>query len=422
MRESLRFKLRALVAVIALALAAARTARADTTWVEGESAFKQGNLLTPPLRILDLADASSGSYIEVAPGNNSQATPPATGIASYPLFVANAGTYRIWARVIAPDTSGDSFWVRVNGGAWIKWNGIPLGNSWHWAQVKAEGASEPATFSLGNGNFDLLEVAYREDGAKLDVMVVTDDATFNPTSPPGGVPPAPQVAVPFGRGSARVNWSEVPGVASYTISRRLGQETNFTPIATGVVGHVFTQAGLPTDGSQVCYRVQGESSSGLGGAAEQCGIPNIFMYTTDVARTSLTSPMRITDTFTVSVIPGNNSPNAPPAAGRALYYFQTPLSTQLKVWGGVIAPDTSSDSFWVRMDGGTWYKWNNIRPLVNCFGFADVHDSDNGDRTVIFAVQPGSHTLEFAYREDGTELTGLVVWDDLTSRTPDCSD
>jgi hypothetical protein len=37
--------------------------------------------------------------------------------------------------VIAPDTAHDSFWVKMDGESWIKWNGIPLGTSWHPAYV-----------------------------------------------------------------------------------------------------------------------------------------------------------------------------------------------------------------------------------------------------------------------------------------------
>src|SRR3954453_23096221 len=145
-------------------VASVGAARAETVQIEAEGRQPLGSMtgmtaglyITSPLMIKDSAPASSGSYIEVVPGNNSLASPPVgEGIARYNFHVATSGTYRIWARVMAPTTSEDSFCIRMNNlqrtefgspqvsstGAWIKWNGIPLGSAWHWVLVKQEGAA-----------------------------------------------------------------------------------------------------------------------------------------------------------------------------------------------------------------------------------------------------------------------------------------
>src|SRR5689334_14642149 len=68
---------------------------------------------------------------------------------------------------------------------------------------------------------------------------------------------------------------------------------------------------------------------------------------------TISSPLRI-DTASlasggafIQVTPGNNSTAAAPTSGQASYAFSVPTSGTYKVWGRVIAPTTSDDSFWV---------------------------------------------------------------------------
>jgi hypothetical protein len=100
-------------------------------WIEAESGS-----ITFPMQVGTDAAASGGSYIAVAGGNNSNSSPPTTGVATYNFNVTAAGTHKVWARVIAPTTSDDSFWMRMDGGAWIRWNEVSLGSSWHWDDLR----------------------------------------------------------------------------------------------------------------------------------------------------------------------------------------------------------------------------------------------------------------------------------------------
>jgi hypothetical protein len=151
-----------------------RGATASTSlWPEAESAS-----ITAPMQTASDATASGGSYITVAAGNNSQAAPPTTGIATFTFTLTDAGTYKVWGRVICPADTDDSFWVRVDGGTWINWNNITLGATWHWYDV--HNGTAVATFSLGAGSHTL-EIAYREDGAKLDRLLITNDLALTPS-------------------------------------------------------------------------------------------------------------------------------------------------------------------------------------------------------------------------------------------------
>ncbi len=83
--------------------------------------------------------------------------------------------------MIAPTVEDDSFWVRMDGGSWIRWNEVALGSSWHWDEAHNSDAGDAVvTFNLAAGSHTLT-FAYREDGARLDRLLITNDTTFIPS-------------------------------------------------------------------------------------------------------------------------------------------------------------------------------------------------------------------------------------------------
>lgn len=123
----------------------------------------EAGVVTAPMQIVD------GTYVTVAPGNNSKTSAPATGHDTLTFTVPEAGTYAVWAKVIAANDGDDSFWVRTDSGAWTNWNGIPLGTSWHWAKT-------PLSVNLTAGTHTVT-FAYREDGARLDQVALSNGPT-----------------------------------------------------------------------------------------------------------------------------------------------------------------------------------------------------------------------------------------------------
>ncbi|MBL3657191.1 extracellular catalytic domain type 1 short-chain-length polyhydroxyalkanoate depolymerase [Fulvivirga sediminis] len=111
--------------------------------------------------------SSNNGYVSVAQGNNSlSSAPDANGRITYSFNVAESGAYTLWGRVTAPSPDDDSFWVQVDGGSWLNWNGIaPGSNSWTWDDV--------SSYNLSSGNHTLT-IGYREDGALLDKLYITN--------------------------------------------------------------------------------------------------------------------------------------------------------------------------------------------------------------------------------------------------------
>ena len=129
-------------------------------------------------KIKDDIGGTSGSYITVRSGYNSTNSPPGSyGIVEYDFTVNESGNYRVWGRVIAPSGNSDSFWVMMDNGSWIRWNEIQSSSDWVWDEVHdADNGNQVVNFFLSAGSHTL-KIAYREDGTKLDKLIITGEAT-----------------------------------------------------------------------------------------------------------------------------------------------------------------------------------------------------------------------------------------------------
>src|SRR5215510_7049904 len=98
----------------------------------------------------------------------------------------------------------------------------------------------------------------------------------------------------------------------------------------------------------------------------------------------------------VTIQPGNNSTTSPPTntAGHITFTFNVSQSGTYRLNARVLGPTANDDSFWVRMDGGSWVMWNNW--------FTSVWAWKQFPNT--FNLGAGSHTLTIAFREDGAQL------------------
>jgi hypothetical protein len=420
--------------VVSCGLAAAGRARADIVFIEaeGRAISTRDVSITSPFLVKDDAAASQGRYLTVASGFNSQAAPPTfEGVASYHFNVGTPGAYRIWARVIAPTRSDDSFWVRMEkrdnpASVLVRWNDIEPGSNWHWALVVPDGSTVPAEFNLEAGDHQL-EVSYREDGAKVDVFVVTNDLTFNPKAPPGTAPAvsgdsgtslASMIAV-GSRSGMKLMWSEVPGARSYTVRRITfdpvtGDEVK-TPFRTGLANHAFSST------SASCFDVIAIFDDGTFREPPfgECAGLQYQQTFLDTASLSFTPPMELINDSEGGAAPGTpDSLNAPPAHGRIRFDFEVGGAAKLQLWFVAIAPDKDHDSFWARMDDGAWIKWNNIKP-----GCGRVSNSNAGGAPVTFSVAGGSHRFELANRETGTRIDSIFfITDDLNATASICDD
>ena len=139
----------------------------EVFWLEAECAQVGSRWTT-----VSNSGASGTEYV-VVNGRNSTSTPPTDEQANrvrFTLIGAAAGDYRLLARIDAPSGLDDSYWVRVNGGSWYKWfSGIRQRAGFQWNEL-------PQRFTLREG-LNTVDFAYREDGARLDKLLMTTGAT-----------------------------------------------------------------------------------------------------------------------------------------------------------------------------------------------------------------------------------------------------
>jgi|GEM_PF-149723 len=118
--------------------------------------------------ILNDAQASNGKYVTVKSGTQSLNSAP-TDSSAYiiiPFSVDSAGSYSVYARLNDPSFDDDSYWVKMDAGAFEMDNGL-VTSGWEWLKFN--------DYTLAEGEHTIT-IAYREDGAKLDKICVTNSA------------------------------------------------------------------------------------------------------------------------------------------------------------------------------------------------------------------------------------------------------
>jgi hypothetical protein len=103
----------------------------------------------------------------------------------------------------------------------------------------------------------------------------------------------------------------------------------------------------------------------------------------------------------ITVQPGNNSTDTPPLSvnGQVSYSFTINNAGTYNLWARLRTPSASDDSYWIKIDNGSWIAWNNI-PTSTVWNW-NYFQSTN--------LQVGSHTLYVAYREDGTDMDKIYM-------------
>jgi hypothetical protein len=146
-------------------------------WIESEN----GEVYAP-MQITSDDQASNGSYVWVPSGSGTG------GYAVYTLEILKSGEYVIWGRVNSNDDSSDSFNVSIDGNADLIWHtkqGVQ--ESWIWDVLSIRNYSDvrdesnPFVFYFEEGTHTIT-IKQREDGTKIDRLLVTDEISLVPES------------------------------------------------------------------------------------------------------------------------------------------------------------------------------------------------------------------------------------------------
>jgi len=141
----------------------------DEIWIEAECGTVGSNW-----NIVNDNSTSNDEFV-VWTGGNSFNTPPTNtnDIITYSFDVSLADTYQLWGLINAPSTNDDSFWVRVDNHAWVRWNELSGNGSWTWDDLHDDRfGSTPISYFLTAG-VHTLTISKRENGAGLDKLMFT---------------------------------------------------------------------------------------------------------------------------------------------------------------------------------------------------------------------------------------------------------
>ncbi|MCI0528192.1 MAG: SBBP repeat-containing protein, partial [Nitrospira sp.] len=137
----------------------------------------ESGVLVSPMRRVANSQASGGFYIDtpntILGFNNNR------GTATFTLSIPTTGTYVVWGRVMGLDSSSNSFYAQMDSGTRYTWE-IPVSSGATWDRVGNLGGPDPVSFNLSQGTHTFV-VSGREDGSRLDKLIVTNDPNFVPS-------------------------------------------------------------------------------------------------------------------------------------------------------------------------------------------------------------------------------------------------
>lgn len=144
----------------------------DSHWIEAERLLNAKSLTK--WNLVDDATASNGKYITVKTQatNLSAASNDSTDLIVAAITVPKDDSYNIFALINCATFDDDSFWMKVDNGSFVNYNGLSTGGAWLWKSFTS------ALLTAGEHN---ITICHREDGAKLDKLCITT----NPYAPEG---------------------------------------------------------------------------------------------------------------------------------------------------------------------------------------------------------------------------------------------
>ena len=426
----------------------------STFWLEAECAMVGSDWQTVTSNA-----ASNRAYVQ-ANGKRSMNNPPADIPDTRVRFTVNqaeAGSYTMMIRLFAPKADRDSYWVRANGGPWVRWNGIPCGQDFSWATF-------PESLEFNEGT-NTLDFAFREGKTILDKVYLAKSASeptgfgqtaSNCSSMINQAPVAiASVSSPSNVGQQLVDldgstsYDPDGSVANYAWTWSGGSTTGMTTqvifdpgmyditltvtdndgaSATNVVGLRLLDPNADTDldgvldGVDNCPDIpnpgqEDYDGDGLGDACDNISAPPPpFIFEAECTDRSdlwrLYEDSDASENLFVSFTGCRcmEPPHQQKAENFLNFSFTTSTTDTYYLFLRLGAPDNGRNSFWVRVDDGDWIKmWEEAdgsQLRTNGLEWRKVNDDSH---PVSFDLDPGKHTITIASRESGTKLDKVVL-------------
>lgn len=95
----------------------------------------------------------------------------------------NAGNYKVWARVMVPDSTNNSIYLSADGSncATVVGDNNITPNIWTWVDYKDGNTTSKVDLSFATGGVRTIKLVGREQGVKVDRVILTQDQACVPT-------------------------------------------------------------------------------------------------------------------------------------------------------------------------------------------------------------------------------------------------
>jgi Glycosyl hydrolase family 98/Secretion system C-terminal sorting domain/Glycosyl hydrolase family 98 C-terminal domain len=356
-------------------------------------------------------NAANDYYVTVQAGLNStvSATSGPEGMVSFDVTVGASGSYALWLRLKCPGVDDNAFWIKIDNGAWVSWASATTGASWMWA-LQNNYALTPGAHTISIG--------YQEDGAKLDKIYLTrlnstpvDEGALAPTC---DITQDTAIVLESSLQNNQIflSWAlENTAFVSQEIYRSAddnfensmviytldGVADSFSDASAEVgVLYYYWVKGTDGEGSSLISNMVSEQSEGSASdiwMEVECGtVGSLF---------NIIPNSNVSNGYYVTVQPGNNSNAAAPTnpEGYIVCTFEVVENGAFKLWALAQSPSANDDSFYFKMDNGTWSAWNGLNGSPNW----------SWGQFLTYNLAVGTHTLTIAYREDGANLDKIFL-------------
>jgi len=110
------------------------------------------------------------------------ALPTTYGDATQNVTIPSDGTYRVWSRIVAPDTTNNSYYLEIDGTTCgvIVGDSAITANTWTWVDYQGGTTTNKINVALTAGTHSV-RLLGREPDVELDRVILTTDTTCTPT-------------------------------------------------------------------------------------------------------------------------------------------------------------------------------------------------------------------------------------------------
>lgn len=133
---------------------------------------------------VNLADYTGAGYLSALPDLDLRYEMPVTETFSprldYTINFTTPGIYTVWLRGYAPNSAGDSVYVSLNEQPAAPLTGFAP-REWDWAATETGIPGETLTITISEPGIHTLHLWQREDGLRIDRMLLTTDESYIPT-------------------------------------------------------------------------------------------------------------------------------------------------------------------------------------------------------------------------------------------------